>query len=281
MRYAAFAVLALVVGCDRLLGLTTVTVRGDGGGGGGDGEPRDGTLAPRCTSFADITPTQYSHASAGVALPHDLSFAISIFGGVCYEQPIDATPVGLFNGSFDFPALRPDGAELFLTETNTVTIWSSTGSGSAWSQPVAVSGGLLGNLPGTPGLAGGVLHMIVTTTGTNPLLQEWTRDTLGAWTAVGNPLSASGLTGCSGAGIGPAMLTSDALVLVFSQIGCTAGGDGLWFAQRAAIGDAFGAAQPLLPVIGSQEWRTAFVTDDCTELYAVDGNLGVFYKYAR
>jgi len=217
-----------------------------------------------------------------IALPSSLAFAISTPGdGTLYaEQPPSGTAAAIaaFTStqtvSWDHPALRSDGNELFAREVNTTTIWSSTQVGGVWGMPVQASGPWFSD-----SLAGGAVA--VGTTGDlramiwgDTQLQEYTR-TSGVWTAVGPALTPTDLIG-QAAMLASPQLSSDGLSLVFLA---NPGGPSLqvWYTHRADLSSAF--TLPATAIYGpATAIYSPYLTADCRELYLLEN--GVLVKHA-
>jgi hypothetical protein len=219
--------------------------------------------------------------SLSIALPSSLAFAVGTPNGqdLYEEQPPSGAAVAIAafastsTVSWDHPALRPDGNELFARETNTNTIWSSTYTAGAWGAPVQETGSWFSDsLASTPAAAGasGDLRMMIWD---DVQMQEYTR-TSGTWTAVGSSLASMALIG-QAANLASPQLSPDGLFLVFIA---NPGGpsETVWFTHRADMASAW--ALPATAIHGPATGiYSPYLTADCAHLYLVENDKLVRY----
>lgn len=289
MRFLAVVASVAAAGCDALFSIPAIgpDAHLDGALDGASFDAID--APPHCApaSFESITGTQFTNFQADeIAFPADVSFAIVVHGGfVSYLPAVTTTaspmPTGISGGTWHFPALTPDGSELFLSESGPVLV-VSTNNGMGWGPPAPVGGAIPASVfPGAPASVGvNDLRMVVGASSPR-LFAEYERRS-GNWLAFGSTVTAQTLTGMTGMIEHPS-LSPDGLVLVFVLYGTTTN-DGVWYIQRASLADPFDALTAVRygrlksPAVLSR-FATPYLTEDCHDLYAVDVSSASLFHY--
>ena len=231
--------------------------------------------------FAGPPTTVSTATELGVALPQSLAFSISTAssGGLSEETPLNGPAIAIAafphdaTTGWDFPALRPDGLELFARDPYTGTISSSTFAGGAWSAPATVAAPFPAfACPSTPvafGANGDLRMMIWDAT----FVQEYARSN-GTWAAVGPMLSPTELVGAP-VTLNTPQLTDDGLTLVI--VGQATQPATVYYAQRPSLDAAF--VLPATAMLSGVNAIAPYLTTDCRELYVVDTSANVLVRY--
>ncbi len=259
-------VLLCASGCDRLLGLGSIQPVNDGRIA--TDAARDAAAdagPPPCAPTTATLAHDYSIVVVEAAYSEDASYDVyQASGSYYYQSPIGDGIATKTNAGGTNLALSRDGGSLFVANGTGGVDELRMMTAGAFSTPVTQSA-LAGTLPGSPATLGaGELAMVVASTATPTMFQEWRRPTGGAWTAASPPFLLPGIAEYPS-------LSADGLVLTYIEHTP----QGAWSVQylwRDRIETEWSAATPSTGALITDHvyaMASPWISADCKRLYVV------------